>query len=241
MRKNKKSNLSEASGRLGEHTDFSAKEAYKIIRTNLLFTLASASNNVLMVSSAESAAGKSLTCANLSISMAQTGKHVLLVDADLRKPVQHRIFELTNSDGLSTMLSGSADAEKAIIHYHETTLDVLTSGPIPPNPVELLSSQKMSDLLKDLSGKYDYVFVDVPPINILSDGLVLASQVGGLILIARQNMTTYGGLQKAIDSVKQVKGVILGVIVNDVRERNKPYGSYYYGSYYGSYDKPSNK
>lgn len=240
-RRKKDASVKEISTQVGEKADFHVKEAYKIIRTNLMFTLASVQNNIILVSSAESAAGKSLTCANLAISMAQTGKKVVLIDADMRKSVQHRIFGLTNKDGLSTILSGTSALETVVTTYQKMTLDILTAGPTPPNPVELLSSQRMSDLLNKLQKQYDYVFVDTPPVSILSDGLVLASKVGGTILVARQNQTTYDNLQKTVDRIKQVNGAVLGVIVNDVQEKNKPYGSYYYGSYYGSYDHHSSE
>ncbi|QKN23683.1 CpsD/CapB family tyrosine-protein kinase [Caproicibacterium lactatifermentans] len=245
LRNKKHTFENEVSNRLSSHTNFHAEEAYKIIRTNLLFTLASAKNNIILVSSPEAAAGKSITCANLAISMAQTGKNVVLIDADMRKPVQHRIFEFANTDGLSTILSKTADADKILHHYKDTSLDVISAGPIPPNPVELLSSKNMQDFLDSISGGYDYVFIDTPPINMLSDALVLEPYVSGTVLIARQNQTTYDSLQKTIDSIKKVNGTVLGVVINDVREKSKPYSSYYYGSYgscYGSYgDGPSSK
>ena len=157
----------EFSSQLGKHSGFQVEEAYKIIRTNLLFTLASAKNNVLLVSSAESGAGKSITCANMALSMAETGSNVLLVDADMRKPVQNRIFALPNQNGLSTILSGVVALDETKTTYKKTSLDIVTAGPTPPNPVELLSSTQMEMLLQKLSEQYDYIFIDTPPISVL--------------------------------------------------------------------------
>lgn len=223
--------------RLDDTKKFHVTEAYKLIRTNLLFTLSDADKKVVLVSSAEPDAGKSISCANLAISMAQTGARVLLIDADMRRAVQHRIFGIPKGKGISQLLGGFCGLEDAIVH-DKSSLDIITAGQQPPNPVELLASKSMNTILEKLSEQYDYIFIDTPPVNILSDALVLADKVAGVVLIARQKQTTYDILQKAIDSIRKVDGVVLGTVINDVEEKNKPYKSYstYYSSYYGSYE-----
>lgn len=234
----KKSDLQYHALRLGDHTDFRTTEAYKMLRTNLLFTLASSKSNVVLFSSAEASVGKSVICANLAVSMIQNGATALIIDADMRKPVQHRIFQIPNRQGLSTLLSGQVQLSDVQYTSNSMSFSVITAGSIPPNPVELLGSQRMEDLLNTVSTQFDYVFVDLPPINILSDCLVLAWKTAGVVLVARQNQTTYDALQRAVESVKQAKGKVLGVVVNDVDDKHKPYG-YKYGKRdgkYGAYD-----
>lgn len=230
---NKRVSVNNLDNRINKQSLFKVTESYKTIRANLLFTLSSAKRKVVLFSSAEPGAGKSITCANLAITMAETNASVLLIDADMRKPVQHRAFHVSNRMGLSTILSGQAPLENCIIEDKASHIYLIPSGHIPPNPAELLSSKNMENLLTSASQKFDYVFVDMPPVGVVSDCLVLTAQAAGVLLVCRQKQTTYPEFQRAIDSVKKVNGTVLGVILNDVKEENKPYA---YRSAYKSYD-----
>lgn len=205
---------------------FQIVEAYKIIRTGLLFALSTAQEKSIVCTSAEPGAGKSTTCSNVAITMAQTGAKVILIDADMRKPTQHKIFRVNNAQGLSKLLSGLAAMKDTIQRDVVTNLDLITSGPIPPNPSELLGSENMLNLLNRLSEEYDYIFVDTPPVNVVSDAFMLAKKVAGVMLVARQKQTHYEELQKAVESIRALEANVLGVVITDVSEQNKPYGAY---------------
>ncbi|MCI9414841.1 MAG: CpsD/CapB family tyrosine-protein kinase [Clostridiales bacterium] len=219
--------------RLSAATPFQVTEAYKTVRTNLLFSLASAQSKVVLVSSALPSEGKSTTCANLAITMAQTAARVLLIDADLRKPTQHKIFKLHNGKGLSRLLVGFDTLTDALHPDVEPGLDVITAGPMPPNPSELLGSENMQVLLDNLKDHYDLILIDTPPVNVVSDALVLAGDTLGVVLVARQKQTTYDELDKALESIKFAKTNVVGVVLVDVKESVKING--YYKSY-KSYD-----
>lgn len=233
---NKKSSgaSSRVEHKLTQSIPFRIVEAYKNVRTSLLFSLAPASQKSIVVSSAEPDTGKSTTCSNLAITMSQTGARVLLIDADMRKPVQHKIFQVNNTTGLSELLGGFAKLNDVIHSDVASKMDLITAGPIPPNPSELLGSESMEKLLEVLSEHYDYIFIDTPPINVVADSLLLCGKTAGTLLVTRQKQTTYDELDKAIDSIKSIDGNILGVVITDVKEKEKSYG--YYNKSYKSYD-----
>jgi capsular exopolysaccharide synthesis family protein len=166
-----------AGEKASKRTVFQVMEAYKMIRTNLLFALATTENHVVVFSSAEPSAGKSTLSANLAIVMAQTGARVVLVDADMRKPVQHRNFRLSKTQGLSKILGGLATPEECIVRQVLPNLDLIPSGTIPPNPSELLGSSRMKALLEALQQQYDYVFIDTPPLGVVADERICAGAV----------------------------------------------------------------
>ncbi len=214
--------------------NFRMAEAYRMIRTNLLFALAGNDNNVVLFSSAEPSAGKSTLCCNLAIVMAQTGARVLLVDADMRKPVQHRHFRLPKSEGLSKILGGFCEVKECIQTEVAPNLDLLPSGAIPPNPSELLGTPKMLEILETVKNEYDYVFVDMPPMSVVSDALILAPRSAGVVLVARQKQTTYDELQECLDAIERAHTTLLGVVVSDVHDTTSGYGGRQY--YYRRYD-----
>lgn len=232
-RKNNRKDLTNrVEQRLSGNTDFRIAEAYKNIRTGLFFSLSTGNQKSIVFSSAEPNTGKSTTCSNLAIAMAQTGARVLLMDADLRRPVQSNIFGVKNTTGLSELLSGLANINDVIYPNVFPKLDLITSGPIPPNPSELLGSENTDRLLHSLAEHYDYIFIDTPPVNVVSDALLFSKKTAGTVLVARQKQTTYRELEKAIESVRTVDSTILGVILTDVKEAEKPYGySYRYKNY----------
>lgn len=214
---------------------FRVAEAYKMIRTNLLFTLANANSKVVVFSSAEPSAGKSTLCSNLAIVMAQTGAKVLLIDADMRKPVQHRNFRVSKTLGLSKILGNLNTAEECIQHDITPNLDLLPSGSIPPNPSELLGSDRMKKLLAQAEENYDYVFIDSPPLCVVADALVIAPQSAGVVLVARQKQTTYDELDECIEAIKRIDATMLGVVVTDVCAEGANYMRYDNKRYYRSY------
>lgn len=227
---------------------FQIVEAYKTIRTNLLFALAPCNNKVVLVTSAEPNAGKSTVSCNLAITMAQTGARVLLIDADLRKPSQHKTFRVKKANGLSTILSGQAAEEDCLCREVARGLDLIPSGSPPPNPSELLGSEAMRDLLDRLTLQYDYIFIDTPPLGVVSDSLVLSNLSAGTVLVARQKQTTYTELQATVDAVRRVGGNLLGVVISDMREAPRSYSRYDKCHYYKAYDysytaaaEPANK
>ena len=217
-------------------TTFQIVEAYKTIRTNLLFSLAPGDNKVIIVSSAEPNAGKSTVSCNLAITMAQTGARVLLIDADLRKPSQHKTFRVKKSNGLSRILSGQAELEDCICREVARGLDLIPSGSLPPNPSELLGSDAMSELIDRLSLQYDYIFIDTPPVGVVSDSLVLSNVAAGTVLVCRQGQTTYDELQASIDSIRNVESTLLGVVISDMHTNPRSYGRYEKYHYYKAYD-----
>lgn len=221
--------------RLTEETAFPIAEAYKTIRTSLFFSLATDEKKIIVFSSAEPNTGKSTTCSNLAIAMAQTGARTLLIDADLRKPVQHKIFEVENRVGLSELLGRLAKLNDVIIPNVIPKLHLITSGSIPPNPSELLASENTDKLLASLTEHYDYIFIDSPPVNLVADALLLGDRAAGIVMVARQKQTTYHDLDRAIESIRNVDEKILGIVLTDVRKEERLYGTYYKYKNYGEY------
>ncbi len=229
--------LAEKSGSQSTHNiNFRIAEAYRTIRTNLLFTLANKENHMVIFTSAEPGAGKSTLCSNLAILMAQTGAHVLLIDTDMRKPVQHRNFRLRKSEGLSKILSGLADVQTCLNKEVSPNLDLIVSGPIPPNPSELLGSDQMMKLMEWAEKEYDYIFLDMPPLSVVTDALVATPMAAGVVLVARQRQTTYDELGECVSALEQAKANLLGVVITDAKEEKSAYGLYDRKRYYRSYN-----
>lgn len=233
--KKRKANMDSSKSESDSHKNFFVIEAYKNIRTNLMYTFTKNDcGNVVAVSGAEAAAGKSVTSANLSVAFAQSSFRVLLIDADMRRPAQQKLFKRPNVNGLSLLLSGQTKFEDAVQKEVVPNLDLITAGPIPPNPSELLSSPEMDKLLKYVFGSYDCVIVDTPPVNYVTDCLTIANKINGIVLVARQGHTEYYELNKAIDSINSINGKILGIVVDDViasEHKSKYYHSKYYKGY----------
>ena len=226
--------------------NFAIVESYKSLRTNLQFALSVNEDKILLVTSAEANAGKSTTISNVAVAMAQAGSRVLLIDADMRQPTQHKVFKRSNQLGLSNILSSFCTLEEAIHEEVLPNLDLISSGTIPPNPSELLVSRSMSELLDAVKGKYDYVFIDTPPVGVVSDAMTLLDRVPSVLVIARQKQTTYGDFNAAVELITQNGGTVIGSVITNVHERDRMYGDYdrrgrygygnkyYYGGYYGS-------
>lgn len=207
-------------------------EAYRMLRTNIRFAMVDETIRTLLITSPSPSEGKSTTAANLAMVMAQAGHRTILVDADLRRPVQHQIFGLTNREGLTTAL---IEREKSIEeHLKPTTIPdlmVLTSGPMPPNPSELLGSQRMQDLLALLQTQAEYVIIDTPPVLAVTDSALLAGSVRGVMLVVRAGVTRLEAARRAVSQLSSVQARIVGTILNGVKADGDGY--YYYHYYYG--------
>lgn len=219
---------------LDENTPFVISEAYRAARTNLMFSAAASGKNIISFTSAVPGEGKSTTCANMSIAFADMGKKVLLIDCDMRKPTVQAAFKLNASKGLSSVLGGFCPAEEAIIKNVRPSLDVMASGPIPPNPTELIGSEAMSKLLSVYSGKYDYILMDTPPINVVTDSQLLNGMIGGHVFVVRENSTTHPDIAEALEKVSLANGRRLGFIKSFCGGGTKSYGGKY-GKKYGYY------
>jgi non-specific protein-tyrosine kinase len=208
-------------------------EAYRTLRTNLGYTSVDRKLSTIMITSPEPGEGKSTITSNLGVVMAQNGKRIIALDCDLRHPCLHGNFGLSNRQGMSTLLSQNSEATSEICNpTKEKGLFVITTGPIPPNPAELMGSQKLQSILKWMKETADVILIDTPPVLAVSDAVILAPSLDGVVLVVRPGKTRYGALKQSIEQLQLVNARILGVVLNDVITRGKAYG-YYYKNYHG--------
>lgn len=203
-------------------------EAYRTLRTNIQYSSFDKTIKSIVVTSAEAAEGKSTVSGNLALSFAQNEKRVIIVDCDLRKPSVHKNFKLSNLSGLSEVLIGKEDLDNVIQSRNEN-LDILTSGKIPPNPSEMLSSTAMTNLIQKLGEKYDMVILDSAPLQAVTDAQILSTKVDGTILVVRAQRTSRESVIDAKNLLTKVGANILGTVLHAVENTR---GKYYY--YYGS-------
>lgn len=207
-------------------------EAYRMARTNLFYTSDSTGKGVVFgITSASPNDGKSLTCANLAISFAMSGKRVLLVDCDMRKPTQKIAFDVKPESGLSEYLAG-VSSQPGIVPTEYDNLSILTSGRCPPNPAELLYRPRFAELVEHGKENFDFVFLDLPPVGIISDAAIVAPHVQSYVLVVRVNKSDYRALQETVENLEQVGAKIAGFILNEVDDG---YTSYRYGKGYGKH------
>lgn len=214
-------------------TPHPAAEAYRMLRTNLQFTSVDRPLNMLLVTSPAPEDGKSLTAANLAAAYTRAGKRVILIDADLHRPSQQRFFRLRNNWGLTLALF---DNNMEINHLlQETTipgLQVLTTGPLPPNPAELLGSRRMQEILLELREQADILIIDSPPISAVSDALILTNQADGVLLVVKAGKTSRALARKALNTLRQIKATVIGTVYNGVAEYDSDYTYDYTYTYY---------
>lgn len=232
----KKVETKEKNRKFGKNLDFASIEAYNLLRTNLYFSLADVvGGKVVGVTSPCPQEGKSTTSLNLAYALATAGHKVVLIDADMRRPSIASVLEMPLSPGLSNLLvDENTDAIRSEV-VHEN-LSVLLSGDIPPNPSELVVSDKMKALIEKLRGAYDYVIVDLPPVNLVSDPIMMSRHLDGMIVIVRHGHTRRRDVNDAVRSLKLVNAKILGFVYNGAKTAKKRYrkSSYYRYSYYTS-------
>lgn len=220
---------------VGDDMPFAITEAYKAMRTNLMFVLGAKNSKVAMFTSAYMMEGKTTTSANIAITFAQTGAKVLLIDADMRKPKQHKLFECELGTGLSEVLCGVVD-DSSIQRTSYENLYLMTAGRIPPNPADLLVSPNMDKMLETVTKTFDYVFIDAPPVGIVTDAAVLAAKVGGAIMVVRAGHSRTDGVRKACEALTQAGTSVIGYIMTDAQAHGNSYKKYrgrykYYSSY----------
>jgi succinoglycan biosynthesis transport protein ExoP len=224
------------------HAQSPISEAYRVLRTNLQFAEVGHPLHTLMVTSAGPGEGKSLTAANLAAALAQGGRQVILVDGDLHRPRQHRVFGLRNNTGVTTaLITGVAGNLDHILQDTSVPgLRLLTSGPLPPNAAELLGSTRMRELLADLLTRADIVVIDSPPVTALSDAAVLSTQTDGVLLVVDAGKTRREMARRATEALERVHARVIGVLLNRMPSRGAGYYYYYrYDDYYTPADGSS--
>ena len=245
--------LEERKHLLTQKDDFFTQEAYKTLRSNIIFSLTGEEGNkIIQVTSAMMSEGKSITSVNLAISFAQTDRKVLLIDCDLRRPKLASLLSLGANVGLSNVLVDHTLLEQAILPTKVPNLSVMTSGEIPPNPSELLGSKRMTALLEELRQVYHYIILDTPPVNMVTDAVVLAPMSDGVLFVVRARHSDKGSVRDATEQLEYAKVKILGYVLNGVDSERGGYGSgkyrkykkykgYGYGYGYGYSSPPANR
>jgi protein-tyrosine kinase len=201
-------------------------EQYRTIRTNIQFSSIEKAYRTLIITSAGFGEGKTTTTANLGVVMAQQGKKILIVDADLRKPMMHFIFKTENTTGLTNVLIQQTLLQEAIRKTEIEKLDILPSGPIPPNPADLLSSDSMKELMEQALKEYDVILFDSPPVNAVADTQILSNLGDGVVLVVNSGKTKMDTGLNALESLISAKAKLLGVVLNKKRKGDQ---YYYYG------------
>ncbi|MDT2764697.1 CpsD/CapB family tyrosine-protein kinase [Enterococcus asini] len=204
-------------------------EQYRTIRTNIQFASADRKIQTIVVTSSGPSEGKSTTAANIAVVFANSGQRVLLVDADMRKPTIHKTFGLTNEVGLSKVLSSNNSVLEMSRPSMVDNLSILTSGPKPPNPSELLGSTRMNQVIEEARHLYDVIIFDMPPVVTVTDAQIMASKADGTLLVVRENVTRKDALTKAKDLLEMVQAKVLGVVYNGAQNL-KDQGYYYYNN-----------
>lgn len=206
-------------------------EQYRMIRSNIMFSGVDKEIKKLVVTSAAPSAGKSTTAANIAVAYAQADKNVLLIDGDLRKPTVHYTFETKNVFGLSNLITEQVTLSQAVQNTQVENLSILTSGPIPPNPSELLSSKRFKDLMTGLEEYFDIIIIDTPPVLAVTDAVIMSTVVDGTIIVTNVETNNKHHLLKAKEVLVTSDANLLGVVLNNVEKSAKD--DYYYYEYYG--------
>lgn len=205
-------------------------ESYRTLRTNIQFSNFDNNLHTLLITSSSPGEGKSTISSNLALAIAETGKKVLLIDCDLRRPSVHKKFNISNKIGLSNLLIEQYRFAEAAQQY-KNNLFILPSGTIPPNPAEMLSSKRMKTFLEEAKVNFDFIILDTPPVVSVTDAQVLSTLVDGILLVISVEQAEIPAVQKAIELLKYVNANIVGIVANKVKKSKNGYGYYYY--YYG--------
>jgi len=209
-------------------------ESFRTLRTNISYAAVDREIKTILVTSPHMGEGKSTTSANLAVVMAQTGQETLLVDCDLRKPMIHKLFMLANQKGLTNLLTETLPLEELLQPTQQDKLQVLTSGPIPPNPAEMLGSRRMANFLEELRSRYERIIIDTTPTEAVTDAIVLSSQVDGVLLVLNSGRTPIQLARDARDKLARANAHLLGIILNRIKRDSNGYYHYYYYAYGGS-------
>lgn len=223
----------------GKHGDFSdtlvtvvdptgpGSEAYRMMRTNLFYASVDDPPKVVVLTSAGPGEGKSTTAANLGVTLSEAGKSTLVVDCDLRKPMLHNYFETRNMTGLVDILTMERKLED-VWHEPMLKLKLITAGPPPLNPAELLGSQRFAEFLKQVRQKFDYVLVDTPPVTVVTDSAIVGALGDGVLLVVDAQGTRKNSLRQAMRELDSVGARVLGTVLNNVASSNGEYAAYGY-------------
>ncbi|RAV13819.1 CpsD/CapB family tyrosine-protein kinase [Paenibacillus contaminans] len=206
-------------------------ETFRTLRTNIDFSSVDEQIRVIMLTSAGPGEGKSTTASNLAVAYAQSDKKVLVIDADLRKPTMHHTFMKTNRWGLSNVVSGQSAPVEVIVETHVHNLFLMPSGPVPPNPSEMLASKRMTAMLEELKESFDVIIIDTPPALAVTDAQVVATKVDGVLIVIDYGKVKREAAMKVKANLQHVNARMLGVVINNVNRKN---GEGYYYYYYGN-------
>ncbi|RIL36302.1 polysaccharide biosynthesis tyrosine autokinase [Staphylococcus equorum] len=204
-------------------------EKFRGIRSNIMFSNADKEVNSLLITSEKPSSGKSTVSANIAVTYAQAGYKTLIIDGDMRKPTQHYIFDLPNNNGLSSLIINKSTYGEAIKETNVNRLGILTAGPNPPNPSELISSKRFGEIYNELLEHYDFIVVDTPPINTVTDAQIYAQTIGNCALVIDGEKNNRNEVKKAKDLITKSGGKLLGAILNKMPLDKSSSYYYYYG------------
>lgn len=204
-----------------------AAESYRSLRTNIQYSSFDKKYQTIVVTSSDPGEGKSTVSGNLALAMAQGEAKVLLIDCDMRRPVVHKKFKLSNTYGLSDLLVDTKKLNDVINKYNEN-LSIITSGKVPPNPSEMLGSNAMVAFLEEMKKHFDYIIMDTPPLQAVSDAQILSTKVDGVVIVVRAGVTKKESVHNSVSIIRKVNGNIIGTILNATENKRNKY-SYYYG------------
>jgi capsular exopolysaccharide synthesis family protein len=217
---------------ISSHPQSTLAEAYRTLRTSVLLSLAPNPPKSILLTSSQAGEGKTATALNLALTLAQRKGRVVIVDCDLRKGGIAKILGLDNDSGMSTVLTGGDKLEEALQQFEGTNLWILPSGPVPPNPAELVGSDRMAEICTELSKNFDHIVIDSPPVLAVTDATIMAGLVDGVVLIAESGRTHRAALMRTRAILENAGARILGVVLNKLDMRRESYYGYGYGNYY---------